>query len=247
MSIKKPLYTILTGILIFTVSSLPGKEIDYAVVNEYIRSMEQAYALLDGYTCTFRKQERIHGELLPEETIFLKFQKPFRIYMKWTADPYQGQELVYKADWDDGKVVAHRGSFPDITLRLSPENKLIMRNNRHPVTDAGIGHTIEIIKNDYQRAGINPRDSVRYIDHGQREIDGEQSRCLEAIMPAKENSGYYAHRALICINLTTHLPNHIKIWDHTNTLVEKYHYLNVNTQPELTSEDFNPENPAYGF
>ena len=247
MSIKYVLCVVIAGSSLIVASLLPGEELQYAEVNKYIAAMDQAYTRINGYTCRFKKQERIRGKLLPEETIFLKFQKPYRIYMKWTVDPYQGRELVYNSDWGDGKVVAHPGSFPDITVRLSPDGRLIMRKNRHPVTDAGIGHTIDIIRNDYQTATSNPQDSVRYIDHGKTRIAGEESRCLEAIMPAREHSGYYAHRALICINLTTHLPNRIQIWDHTNTLVENYHYLDVNTQPELTAEDFVPQNPAYDF
>lgn len=228
-------------------SSLPAQPAPEAETGKYLDQMTQAYAGITDYTCTFTKQERVRGDLLPQETIRLKFRKPFSVYMKWVTEPHKEQEILYKRGWNDGKMLGHPGSFPDITLSLNPRGRLAMRDNRHPVTEAGIGHTIEIVTGDYRRAMAHPADSVRYVDRGIVRVEGERSRCFEAIVPVQHAADYYSHRALLCINLETHLPNQLKIWDTQNRLIEFYQYLGLKTNVGLTDEDFNPENPEYDF
>jgi len=226
---------------------LPAQSAPAQETGKFLGEMTRAYAGISDYTCIFTKQERVHGDLLPQETIRLKFQKPFSVYMKWIAEPHKGQETLYRRGWNDGKLLAHPGSFPDITLSLNPDGRLAMRGNRHPVTTAGIGHTIEIVTRDYRRAMAHPADSVRYADRGIVSVEGERSRCFEAIVPVAHAADYYSHRALLCINLETHLPNRLKIWDAENRLIEFYQYLDVKTNVGLTAEDFDPENPRYDF
>lgn len=209
--------------------------------------MQETYDGTEDYTCVFKKQERVDGDLLPRETITLKFKKPFAVYMKWITEPHKDQEVLYKQGWNNGKMRAHPGSFPDITLNLNPEGHLAMRDNRHPVTEAGLGHTISILTHDYQRAMAHPEDGVRYVDRGIKNIEGERSQCYEAIVPVEHAAEYYSHRALLCINLDTHLPNEVKIWDASNQLIEFYQYLHLKTNVGLTTEDFDPDNPEYDF
>ncbi|MBD3276246.1 MAG: DUF1571 domain-containing protein, partial [Candidatus Marinimicrobia bacterium] len=185
--------------------------------------------------------------LLPMETVRLKFKKPFSVYMRWIEDPRKGMEVMYVRGENNGKIIAHPGSFPDVTVKVEPDGKLAMRQNRHPVTEVGIGNAIQIIVNDFQRAAAHPEDSVKYLDHGMQDVNGEQSRCIEAIMPAEENSAYYAHRAFICYNSKTHLLSQIKIWNHANTLVENYRYTRVKTNVGLSESNFDADNPEYDF
>lgn len=229
------------------VASLPGQSAPAQETGKYLDQMTQAYAGVRDYTCIFTKQERVKGNLLPRETIRLKFQKPFSVYMKWITEPHLGQEILYKRGWNNDKMLGHPGSFPDITLSLNPHGRLAMRDNRHPVTEAGIGHTIAIVTRDYRRAIAHPADSVRYVDRGIVRVEGERSRCFEAIVPVAHAADYYSHRAELCINLQTHLPNQLKIRDAENRLIEFYQYLDLKTNVGLTGEDFNPENPEYDF
>ncbi|MFQ6673047.1 MAG: hypothetical protein ACE5KY_07080, partial [Candidatus Tectimicrobiota bacterium] len=48
--------------------------------HQLILSTRASYESVRGYTATFTKQERVDGTLRPRETIFLKFQKPFKVY-----------------------------------------------------------------------------------------------------------------------------------------------------------------------
>ncbi len=238
---------LLTYFLLFFGAVLGQVEITQSDAEKLVKRMQQAYDKVDDYICVFNKQERIDGELLPMETIQLKFKKPFSVYMHWIEDPREGMEVVFVKGENNGKMIAHPGSFPDITVRVQPDGNLAMRQNRHPITEVGIGNAINIISEDITRAKENPKDSVQYLDHGKTEIAGEESHCIEAIMPAKADSDYYAHRALICYNTSTNLLNQIKIWNHENVLVENYRYTDVQINPGLSDEAFQPDNPEYDF
>lgn len=248
MKILKYFIVLITGLLCAINGQIFSQErLTQSDAEEIIKRMQTAYEDIHDYVCTFNKQERIDGDLLPMETIRLKFKKPFSVYMRWIEEPRKGMEVLYVQGENDRKMIAHPGSFPDITVKVDPNGKLAMRQNRHPVTEVGIGSAIQIIAKDIQRAGEHPEDSVKYLDHGIEDVNGEKSRCIEAIMPADENSGYYAHRASICYQAETILLNQIKIWDHTNTLVENYRYTKIETNVGLSELDFSDDNPEYEF
>jgi outer membrane lipoprotein-sorting protein len=46
-----------------------------------MQRMASAYDGIRDYTAVFLKRERINGTLLPLETIELRFQAPFKVYM----------------------------------------------------------------------------------------------------------------------------------------------------------------------
>lgn len=230
-----------------TAIAQPLQPLSPAAIDSLITEMQKSYAKVNGYTCTFYKQERVDEEMRPRETILLKFRKPFQIYMRWVEGPYKGRELLYKDRWNDGEVRVKQESFPYLTVNIAPDGALAMRGNRHPVTEAGIGQTVDIIVRDYQRGLSNPADSVRYYPREQETIYGATVYCIEAVMPQDANAGYYAHRAVICISQRTRLPIHVKIWNADNKLVEDYGYADLKINPGLTPRDFAPDNPAYGF
>ena len=122
-----------------------------------------------------------------------------------------------------------------------------MKGNRHPVTEAGLGNTIDLIVSDYKRGKSHPTDSVRYYDRGTKTVFNEEVRCIEAVMPEEPGSGYYGHRAMICISENTNLPIHVRIRNSKSTLVEDYGYANIKINPGLTATDFSPDNPEYKF
>lgn len=227
--------------------TLSAAELDSSTVQHYITSMKNAYNQIDDYQCIFKKQERVNGKLLPQETILLKFKRPFSIYMKWIKEPHKDQEILYVRGWNDGKLRAHPGSFPDITVNLNPTGSLAMRENRHPVTEAGIGQTIKMVSDDYHYAMKHPQDSVKYYNRGTKMVEGRKAQCFEAIMPMKEHSPYYAYRAVVCIDDSLSLPSRVIIYDKTNTLVEDYFYTKYKLNIGLTKKDFQPDNPNYNF
>ncbi len=219
---------------------------DTQTIRQWVFEMEKAYTQVQDYTATFYKQERVKGRLLAKETIQLKFRKPFSVYMQWT-DVFAGREVVYQRGWNDDKIRAHQGSFPDVTVNLRPDSSLAMRGNRHPITQVGLGETINLIVRDARFSEHRPSDDVRYTDLGEFMIYGARSRCIEAITPSMLMSPYYAAKAKICFNTKTMMPTRVTIWDEQDHLLEDYGYANVQLNVGLTDADFSPDNPDYNF
>lgn len=243
---------ILPVALIVTLMTIPpslfaAESDDETGFEDYIRQMQAVYDTVSNYTCTFYKRERVNDTLLPRERIFMKFRKPFSIYMRWKGDAHAGQEALFVRGKYNDKMIAHKGSFPDITMRVDPTGRLAMRRNRHPITEAGIGATIEDIVNDYHRARANPEDSVTYEDLGYQEIYGHRCHCFRIRVPEQHESEYYGPLSEVCISKESKLPVRLRIWNSDGKLIEDYGYTDLDLNPGLTSKEFDPDNPSYDF
>ena len=109
----------------------------------WVHEAEDAYGRVTCYTAVFHKQQRVDGKLLPEETILIKFRRPFSLYMGWIAEPYKGSELLYVEGWNDNQARTHRGGLLRfVTLNLAPRNPRLMAGNLRPFTDTGIGNGV---------------------------------------------------------------------------------------------------------
>ncbi len=230
--------------LTITATTTHGKEkVD---PENWIRDMNKAYAEIDNYTAIFHKQERVNGKLLGEETIFIKFQKPFKIYMRWIKDPFRGREGLYVEGWNENKMRVHESGIARlITVNLDPKGLMAMKGNRHPITESGLGHLIELIGENLSR-GIKNGD-LKFIKHSEETMYGCQTRKIELIFPRNEAKCYYCYRAIINIDVEKNLPLKVQIYDWNDTLIENYGYEDLKLNAGLTVFDFDPKNPEYKF
>ena len=213
---------------------------------KWIREAEEAYAKVDSYTAIFHKQECVSGDLLEEETTFLKFKKPLKVYMKWIKAPYQGRELIYVEGWNNNRMKVHEGGIMGLfTVNLDPKGSLVMRCSRHPVTDAGIGHLINIVGENI-RKGIKANE-LKVIDHGVQRMYHRKTQKVEGILSRDRATGYYGYRIVMNSDNELKLPIKIQVYDWEDQLIESYGYENLRLNPGLTDFDFDPRNPEYKF
>jgi hypothetical protein len=209
-----------------------------------VLAMEAAYRGVRDYTATLLKQERVKGKLMPRETIRVKFRKPYSLYMTWTGGVYRGREALYVRGQHGGKLVAHQGSFPDLTVELDPKGAMAMRGNRHPITEASLGEVVALVVRDLRRSEARPEDRAALTDLGEQTRAGERLRCVDARFPA---GGYYAPHVQICVFAGSNLPARIQAWDAREQLLEDYEYRDLRTNVGLRDLDFDRSNPAYNF
>ena len=74
-----------------------------------MQRMASAYDGIQDYTALFLKRERVDGSLLPLETIDLRFQAPFKVYMAWRI-PHAGRVIVYVEGENDSKIRVNSAS-----------------------------------------------------------------------------------------------------------------------------------------
>ena len=211
-----------------------------------VTRMESSYARVSDYTAVFRKQERVDGRLLPEETILLKFQKPLKVYMKWIEDPSKGTEALYVDGSNGNKLLVHRGGILGIlTLSLDPRGSLAMTRNRHPITEVGFGYLIDGLQRNIKTA----------LQHGELELTrlaeesfrGRFAIVVEAKFAPRAGRTYHASRMVCHIDKDLMLPIGAAFYDEGDVLFERYSYSDVKLNVGLTPLDFSRENKAYRF
>lgn len=214
-------------------------------LEKQLQQTEAALAKVDNYTAVFHRVERVDGKLIPKEVTFLKFKRPFKIYMRWIT-PNQGQESLYVRGANHNKIKAHGAGFASlIALNLDPNGSLAMKNSRHPITEAGLENLVKKIGSNLRR-GLRAGE-LTSIDHGEHIVYRRKTRELEGILPRDPAKGYYCYRCIVDLDVETKMPIKTRIFDWNNQLVESYGYENLKLNPGLTDSDFDPKNPEYHF
>lgn len=211
-----------------------------------LERMEASYEHVRDYTAVFRKRERIDGEWKAEEISFLKFHKPFKVYMRWLQGPHEGREALY-VEGANNKVMIHeaQGFARFFTFLLDPGGWRVLKDSRYPFTEIGIGRLIERVGRDARRAWAKRELSL--VDHGRDKIKGREVRQVEGILPQDQSAGYSSYRMILAIDEKNGLPIKASIYDWDNLLVGEYSYSDLRLNPGLGEADFEPSNPAYNF
>jgi hypothetical protein len=202
-----------------------------------ILGMEKAYSGITDYSATFVKQERVNGKPLPEHTMKLQFSKPFNVYMEWVDDERNECQALFCKNRNEGKVlVRSRILFDNRTLAFDPKGELAMRNNRHSVTDIGIGFLAGMIARNVRKAQAN--GELKLVDHGEQQVRGRNMRKIESIFPQNGREKYYCHRIIACIDEEHGLPTYAEVYMWDNLLYERYEYRNLSLNPGIDGHVF---------
>ena len=208
--------------------------------------IESSYARINDYTAVFRKQERVDGKLLPEDTILLKFQKPLKVYMKWIQDPSKGTEALYVDGSNGNKLLVHRGGILGIlTLSLDPRGSLALTKNRHPITEVGFGYLIDGLQRNIRMALLHGEFEI--IRLAEETFRGRSATVVESRFLARGGRTYHASRMVFHIDTELQLPVGAVFYDEADALFERYSYSDVKLNVGLTPLDFSRENKAYRF
>jgi hypothetical protein len=208
---------------------------------------DKRYAQIRDYTSTMVSRERVGETLRPQERVLLKFQRPFKVYMRWMDGPSKGREGLFVSGAHDDKFLVSepRGFQRLFTAALAPTDRRVLEQSRHPVTDIGIGRLLEFVGNSTRRAAKN--GVLHVIDRGTDESPGRRIRQVECVLPKDSHAGYYAYRAILGFDEESHLLMRAVVYDWDDQLVEDYTYDELRLNPGLTSQDFDPSNKEYGF
>jgi hypothetical protein len=208
---------------------------------------DKAYSQVHDYTATMFSRERVKDVLLEQERILLKFQRMFKVYMRWMEGPGKGREGLYVTGAHDGKFLIYEpnGFKRLFTAALEPTDARVMDKSRHPVTDVGIGRLLEIVGDNARRASRN--GVLRVVDFGTGDLAGRRVRHVEGILPRDPRAGYYAYRVELFFDEERRLPIRVVVYDWSDQLVEDYTYADLRLNPGLTTLDFDPGNKEYGF
>jgi Protein of unknown function (DUF1571) len=209
-----------------------------------IADARQSYQGVRDYACMFVKRERIRNVLQPENVIVFKARtRPFSVYLRWVK-PAQlvGQEACYVEGRNNGML---RALSPGLLgsvgfVSIDPRDPRCFENSRHAISEAGIGHLIDVFSQRWELENRLNRTQVQVAEYIYN-----QRRCLRVDTRHPDNSSkqYLFYRSVVYFDKENHLPIRVENYDlqsatePNGSLVESYSYpqlrLNVNL-PEAT-------------
>lgn len=235
-----------SALLVLAAMAAHGGSPDKSDPEDWLKAAEAAYGKVTSYTAVLHKQQRVAGKLLSEETILLKYKKPFSVYMKWIRAPYKGSELLYIAGWNKNQIRAHRGGILwFITRNVDPRDPALMIGNLRPVTSMGIGYLLETVAINIRKA-INAGE-LTFSDDRQETVYAKNTVVVEVVFPKERAKDYDGWRFVINQDIESKMLVRIRIYDGDDRLTENYGYENLDLNPALADADFDPKNLEYHF
>ena len=205
-----------------------------------------SFTRVKDYIGTLVKEERVGGQLLPEQYISMRVrQQPFSVYLKWTGPKqYEGQEAAYVTGKNGNKLKAKAnglaGAFGFVSL--DPADPRALRDNRHAITETGIGHLIETLARGYEVERQSPAGQVQ---RSYREFMFQQKACLGMETIHRVNSGqFYCYRTVVYFDKVTKLPVRFEAYDWptggapSGEKLECYSYVDLKFNVGLTDAAF---------
>jgi len=223
-----------------------------AQAKKMIADCRERFRHVNDYTCTFVKVERIDGRLTGPHKMAMKARtSPNSVYFKF-HQPNRGREAIYVQGRNDGQIVAHDvglGKFIAGTMYLDPNCPKAMEENRHPVTEAGIGALIDTVCKAWDSELI-PGQSVVNFHHSR--VGGRPCTMIESVQP-RRSPGFLFHKVKLYIDDEVGLPIRFEGYDWPRRpgsepeLMEEYSYLDLKLNVGLRDRDFDPANQEYSF
>ena len=209
-----------------------GTTPDRARLADILQKSLKAYESVRDYKAVFQKQEKSGEALGPQETIFLKFEKPFKIFMGWMNTQKKGLQVLYERGKHEGKLAVHK---PGLLFGLAP---LIFLDPKSPwvregsesydIEDAGIGSFLD----DFSAAVIRAAEENKLKVSVSPDAGGDTVDVTFA--DSQEDQGYFAYRVFVHFDGRTSLPDNMKLYDWHNHAMGIYSYeqlkLNVGTE-----------------
>ena len=195
------------------------------------------------YTCTLLKQERINGELGPEQEVQVKFLgSPFSVAMNWITNSPIGDRILYvEGKHDNNMIVRPKAKLLQMitggAVLRKPDGAEAMKNTLRPVNlfgfQRGMNELIKVYR-QAKEAGDLKETFGQFAD-----VAGRRTLVLERYLPPKND--YPAAKTLVYIDMEYLVPVCIEGYDWENRLSSRYLFKDIRFNVGLTADDFLPE------
>lgn len=217
-------------------------------VQELLTKAQQSYDGIKDYTAEIHKEVFKGGGLEKEENSIIKFQKPFRLYLKWTSGKNKGAELLYVEGAYDNKIIVRKGGMLGIlgTMEMAPDGFWLRNFTKHSIKEAGIGGIIDKSWQQFKVAKEN-KDIVS-ATCTLEQLDGRPAhKIVMVVSPEGKKNGYYCRTAIQYFDVENTLPIKSTFWLWEDELAEVFTYSKVKLNVGLTEKDFDKGNKEYRF
>lgn len=198
----------------------------------------EARAALDrmaSYQVAMHRQESVTGKLQPEEDVVLAVRRnPLAVRLSWLGGPHQGREVLYRADEPGGLMHVNMAdsALPIPRLSIPPDSPMVLRNSRHPITEAGFEPLVRGLEDGLKATGA---DALSFAGLQTPSPLDHPHLCLVRTAPSGEVSRIF-------IDPRTHLPAVFSVDGPDGSMLERYVFRDLLPDPPelLATGAFDP-------
>ncbi len=233
------------------IAPVPKAVVTAVTARQLHRIASDRYTEIDSYIVRLVRREQIKDKLNPEEVLLFKFRKaPWSVSLKWLGKEGQGREVVYVRGRYEGKIhtLLAAGDIPFVPagrrMALLPDSLLVRNACRHPITEAGIGASIERlgILLAANEGGDRRQGSLAVLSAVRRPEFDVPVNALENTIPADVDSSLpKGGKRTYYFDPASGLPTLITAVDPRGQLVEYYRYDRLLHPVKLDDNDFDPD------
>jgi hypothetical protein len=193
------------------------------------------------YSYRMRKQERVKGELLPEQTIDMYVREsPFSVRLHFVKGPGAGRKLVFNPSVRSNEFRVREAGLLSVvgSIWLSVDSSFARSDSNHTIREAGIGPLLARLMHDTDRA--RPLGGFQLVPEGWND-KGEY--CGSYLSPLASPPFDYA-KTRICTDLLSGVPMKVEGYGLKGELLEKWHFSDF--KPDgYPAEFFDPEKARF--
>ena len=200
---------------------------------------------INNYQFLLVKREIVEDRDTGYQYMQVKVQsKPLRVYIKFLKPArYVDREVIY-----DGKELVvrrgGRGAVKNLVVHITPDAPIAMDGNRYPITHISPSSmcselVVKISKElGYPNTSIVKKDDVAIY---------KQPGIHYKLTHAAELPGMECKTAEMVISKELGIPLYFKVVDWKDRIVEEYAFQSMKVNVNFTSDEFDENNPEYGF
>jgi hypothetical protein len=193
------------------------------------------------YSYRMLKQERVKGELLPEQTIDVYIREvPFSVRLHFVKGPGTGRKLVFNPSIRSNEFKVREAGLLSIagSIWLNVESSFAKSDSNHTIREAGIGTLLARLTRDTERA--------RSLGGFVMVPEGWNSKgefCGSYASPPASPPFDYA-KTRICTDLASGVPMRVEGYGIKGELLEKWHFSDFKAD-KRPDEFFDPEKARF--
>jgi hypothetical protein len=190
----------------------------------------ETWAALKGYTALFTKEELDkEGNMDEKEEIYLKFEKPFKIFMKWMNTRKKGLQVLYERGRHGNKLGIHK---PGLLLGLAQvvfldQNSPWVREGSaaYNIEDAGIGTFLTDFAKGVVTSAKDNKIEIKNIAENEWSVTFKDSQ---------KGQTYFAQRIEVKMDAANGFPvvQRLYNWDGKRTGIYEYKNIKIDAADE---------------
>ncbi len=219
-------------------------------VMQILDKARESYAKLKDYTALIHKEEYKDGERIKDEETVIKFQKPFKVYLKWLSGKNKGTQLLFVEGKYDNKLIIRKGGgfLKKVfgTMEMDPDGFWLRKFTKHSIREVGFVGVIDTSYNAFKTAQKQGLVSAAQVTMS--EVEGRPAYKLVLVVNEEgEENGFYCRSSIQYYDTQSNLPIKATFWLWEDDTAEILTFSDVKLNVKLPPFHFDKENEEYKF